>query len=86
MKKLLGILLITLFIQPSAFSMSRDKLNKLKSKARNDYAASAIEDYCAGEDGWLEIQYGWACKCAIKAGKSHNKLTAAEILDGCGIW
>ena len=85
MKKLIKIMLIILFIQPTAFSMDRDKLNKLKSKAKTNVASWAIEDYCAGEEAMFQISYGWACKCAIKAGKANNRSAANDILSDCGL-
>tara|TARA_B100000963_G_scaffold337753_1_gene334029 strand:+ start:633 stop:890 length:258 start_codon:yes stop_codon:yes gene_type:complete len=85
MKKLLGIVVLTFFMCGSAMSLDRNELSKLMSKSKTSYAASHIEDYCAGENAAFEFMYGASCKCAIKAGKANNKYAASEILDQCGL-
>jgi len=85
MKKLIVILSFFALFSTSSYSLDREDLRKLMSKAKTSMAASYIEDYCRSEDAFLEIMYGKRCKCAIKAGKANNKLAASEILDQCGL-
>ena len=51
MKKLLGILVLILIMQTAAFSLDRDDLAKLMSKAKTSVAANNIYDECEGENG-----------------------------------
>ena len=83
MKKILGVVVLTFFMCGSAMSLDRNELSKLMSKSKTSYAASHIEDYCAGENAAFEFMYGASCKCAIKAGKARTETAAEEIYDNC---
>ena len=83
MKKLLGIVVLILIMQTAAFSLDRDDLTKLMSKAKTSVAANRIHDECEGEDAFLQIMYSDSCKCAIRSGKANNHAAAIEILNQC---
>ena len=85
MKKLLGIVVLILIMQTAAFSLDRDDLAKLMSKAKTSVAANNIYDECEGENAFFKIFYSKRCKCAIKSGKANNHAAAIEILDQCGL-
>ena len=93
MKNFLILILLSFFIQNISFAMTLEKLQRLKSKAKNEIAYFAIEYYCSNEDPGLsidsemaeQIYYSSSCKCAIKAGKEDDGSVAEAILDQCGI-
>ena len=93
MKKFLILIFISFFTQNICFAMTPEKLERLKSKAKNEISYYAIDYYCANEDVGLsidsemaeQIYYSSSCKCAIKAGKEDDGLVAEAILDQCGI-
>ena len=78
MKKLLGIVVLSLLWCNVGFALDRDKLNELMAKAKTSYAVVLIEDYCAGEKAFLEIMYSKACKCAINVGEANTEYAAVE--------
>tara|TARA_B100000401_G_C52580842_1_gene612508 strand:- start:199 stop:480 length:282 start_codon:yes stop_codon:yes gene_type:complete len=93
MIKLIYILLFIFIANNLAYSLSNEKLYRLKYKAKNEISKLAIQNYCSKEDPGLEIDseiadqlfYSKSCKCAIKSGKEKNYLIAKEILDLCGL-
>ena len=50
MKKLLGILVMSVLVSTNAYSMSEDQLIKLASKAETRKGTNLIIDYCEDED------------------------------------
>ena len=55
MKKTLYILLISLLIQNISFALTSEKIYRLKYKANNQVAKTAIQNYCSKENPGLEI-------------------------------
>ena len=84
MKKFIFIISLFVLFSTSSYSLDREDLRKLMSKAKNDYGAREIEDYCYGEDAFLEIMYSKRCKCAIKSGKAGSDYAAREVAEQCG--
>ncbi len=93
MKKTIYILVISLLTQNISFALTSEKISRLKYKASNQVAKIAIQNYCSKEDPGLEIDSDIAeqmmfsrfCKCAIKSGKTNDKLIAKNILNSCGL-
>ena len=85
MKKLLGILVLILIMQTAAFSLDRDDLAKLMSKAKTSVAANNIYDECEGENAFFKIFYSKSCKCAIKSGKAKTRAGVSVIAQQCGL-
>ena len=93
MDKFSKVLIILIFSQTICFSMTNEKLSRLKWKAKNDIAIKAIDLHCSKESVGLEIDsdvaeqllYSKPCKCAIKAGKTTDIILAQNILDICSL-
>tara|TARA_B100001057_G_C22308175_1_gene740994 strand:- start:179 stop:460 length:282 start_codon:yes stop_codon:yes gene_type:complete len=93
MVKFSKVLIILIFSQSVCFSMTNEKLNRFKWKAKNDISIKAIESYCSKEDIGLEVDlddseqmfYSKSCKCAIRAGKTKDITLAQNILDICSL-
>ena len=93
MRKLFTLIFFIFFFLFSCFSMTKDKLYRLTSKAKTEIAFYAIEYHCSDENPGLEVDsevaeqiyYSSSCKCAIKSGKTDNTLLAEQILDQCNL-
>ena len=93
MIRVFKIFIILFLFQNSCLSMTSEKLNRLKWKAKTDIAVKAIELECSKENVGLEVDsevgeqifYSKPCKCAIKSGKAENNIVAQNILDICSL-